>query len=158
MQFDITLRAVGLEHPLPHTPSEFEDWGERDPQAQPVGLERWLVELDGEVVGMVSAHPVWYGPTLGSKAMNIGIGLVPSQRGRGIGTIAQRRLAELLHGRGIHRVEASTDVANLAEQRALQNAGFTFEGVARGAQVRADGRHDLHVWSHVPSDHLGEES
>lgn len=158
MSLDITLRAIPLDHPLPHTPSEFEDWGERDPEAQPVGLERWLVECDRDVVGMVSAHPIWYGPTSGSKAMNIGIGLVASHRGRGIGTAAQRRLALLLHERGIHRVEASTDVANVAEQRALEKAGFTLEGVARGAQVRADGRHDLQVWSHVPSDHRGEES
>lgn len=155
---DVTLRAVALDHPLPHTPGEYEEWGERDPQAQPLALERWLVEVDGEVVGMVSAHPVWYGPTHGSKAMNIGIGLVEEHRGRGLGAVAQRRLAELLHERGTHRVEASTDVANLAEQGALRKAGFTLEGVARGAQVRADGRHDLQVWSHVPSDHLGEES
>lgn len=154
----VTLRSVPLDHPVPDTPSEFEDWGDRDPDAQPVGLERWLIEVDGEVVGMVSARPVWYGPTAGSKAMNIGIGLLAAQRGRGIGTIAQRRLAELLHERGIHRVEASTDVANLAEQRALDKAGFTLEGVALGAQVRAGGRHDLQVWSHIAVDRRGEES
>ena len=27
-----------------------------------------------------------------------------------------------------------------------------FEGVLRGAQVRADGRHDLQLWSHLPGD------
>ena len=44
----------------------------------------------------------------------------------------------------MHRVEASTDVTNLAEQRALEKAGFTREGVLRGAQHRADGvHHDL---------------
>ena len=105
---------------------------------------------DDLVVGMVSSHPVWYGPTAGSKAMNIGIGLLEAHRGRGIGAIAQRLLAEELHARGIHRVEASTDVDNIAEQRALAKAGFLLEGVARGAQARADGRHDLQVWSHLP--------
>lgn len=158
MQLEVTLRPIALDHPVPHTPSEFEEWGERDPQAEPIGLERWLVEVNGDVVGMVSAHPVWYGPNRGSMAMNIGIGLLVSHRGRGIGSVAQRQLADLLHARGVHRVEASTDVDNVAEQRALQKARFTLEGVAVGAQVRADGRHDLQVWSHVPSDHLGEES
>lgn len=158
MPADVILRSIPLDYAVPQTPSEFEDWGERDPEAQPSGLERWLVEIDGDVVGMVSAHPVWYGPTRGSKAMNIGIGLLVAHRGQGIGAVAQRLLAELLHGRGIHRVEASTDVMNVPEQRALQKAGFTLEGIALGAQVRADGRHDLQVWSHLPSDRVDEES
>lgn len=42
----------------------------------------------------------------------------------------------------VHRVEAGTDVDNIAEQRALQRAGFRREGVARGAQWRAGGWHD----------------
>ena len=146
---NIELRACDGSEEMPETPSEFEDWGDRDPAAQPLGLERWLVLVDGEVVGMVSAHPNWYGPTSGSMAMNIGIALIPEQRGKGIGGQAQRTLARMLHARGIHRVEASTDVLNIAEQRALEKAGFSVEGVARGAQVRADGRHDLQVWSHL---------
>ncbi len=146
----IELRACDGSETLPETPSEFEDWGERDAASEPIGLERWLVIVDDEIAGTVSAHPNWYGPTPGSKSMNIGIGLLEEQRGRGVGSIAQHMLAELLHERGIHRVEASTDVLNIAEQRALEKAGFTFEGIARGAQVRADGRHDLQVWSHVP--------
>ena len=47
------------------------------------------------------------------------------------------------------RVEASTDVENIAEQRALERAGFTYEGTLRLAQGRVDGLHDLQVWSHV---------
>ena len=145
----VTLTPWDGEADIPQAPSEFEDWGERDPASEPVGLERWIVECDGEPVGTLSAHPVWYGPTAGSMAMNIGIAIVPGRRGRGIGSAAQAQLADLLHARGIHRVEASTDIANIAEQRALAAAGFTLEGVARGAQVRADGRHDLQVWSHL---------
>ena len=44
-------------------------------------------------------------------------------------------LAEMLHERGIHRVEAMTDVENAPEQKALARAGFRLEGIARGAQV-----------------------
>jgi RimJ/RimL family protein N-acetyltransferase len=44
-------------------------------------------------------------------------------------------LADLLHKRGVYRVEALTDVSNVAEQRTLAKAGFQFEGVLRGAQV-----------------------
>ena len=145
----IVLRPWRAADVLPDTSSEFEDWGERDPAAEPTALERWVIEVDGEIVGTMSAHPVWYGPTRGSMAMNIGIALAPEHRGRGIGRVAQAEIARLLHARGVHRVEASTDIANIAEQRALAAAGFAFEGVARGAQVRADGRHDLQVWSHL---------
>lgn len=44
----------------------------------------------------------------------------------------------MLHERGVHRVEAMTDVANVPEQRALARAGFKLEGIARGAQVWVD--------------------
>ena len=145
----IVLRTPRADDALPDSGSEFEDWGERDPESEPVGLERWVIEVDGAIVGTMSAHPIWYGPTRGSRAMNIGIALAPEHRGRGIGRWAQAELARLLHTRGVHRVEASTDIANAAEQRALAAAGFLIEGVARGAQMRADGRHDLQVWSHL---------
>lgn len=150
------LRLVPIEGEesgeRPASDSPFEDWGERDPALRPHDLERWAIEVDGEVVGDMSAHGRAYGPTRGSVAMSIGISVMPGQRGRGIGSAAQRALATLLHDRGIVRVEASTDVANVAEQRALARAGFSLEGVLRGAQVRADGRHDLQLWSHLAGD------
>ena len=146
----ITLRPIPGDRPGRDLSSPYEDWGPKDPASRPVDLERWLVLHDGVVVGDLSAHGRWYGPTAGSRAMSIGISIDPEFRGRGYGAIAQRLLAELLHERGIVRVEASTDIANLAEQRALEKAGFAFEGILRGAQVRADGRHDLQLWSHLP--------
>jgi RimJ/RimL family protein N-acetyltransferase len=92
----------------------------------------------------VSWHATHYGPTAGSRAINIGISLAPAARGRGIGSRAQRLLAEHLFATtDVTRVEASTDVANTAEQRALERAGFTREGVIRSAQERVDGLHDL---------------
>lgn len=153
----IELRAVTDDEPRPSSPSRWDEWGERDPEAAALTIHRWVIDLvepDGgrAAVGDLSAHLVWYGPTTGSKAMNIGISIVPEQRGRGIGSMAQRLLAQELHDRGIVRVEASTDVENIAEQRALARAGFTLEGTLRSAQARADGRHDLQVWSHLADD------
>ena len=97
----------------------------------------------------MSAHPHFYGPNVGSMAMNLGISIADAHQGRGIGTQAQRMLAELLHSRGIVRVEASTDISNIAEQRALAKAGFVCEGVLVRAQMRGDGRHDLQLWAHL---------
>lgn len=38
---------------------------------------------------------------------------------------------------------------NSKAQRALKSAGFIYEGTLRKAQGRADGAHDLQVWSHL---------
>jgi RimJ/RimL family protein N-acetyltransferase len=61
-----------------------------------------------------------------------------------VGTIAQRLLAEHLFATTpLDRVEAGTDVDNIAEQKALERAGFRREGVLRGTQVRGGVRRDL---------------
>ena len=127
--------------------SPWDDWGLRD--APPLtDLGRLVVELEGSPVGNVSWHPVFYGPNLASRAYNIGIGLGEDFRGRGIGSRAQRLLAEHLFATtDVLRVEASTDIENVAERRALEKAGFTLEGILRSAQGRADGVHDLASYS-----------
>ncbi len=119
----------------------------------PTGLNRMIVEADGAVVGMVSWHIVAYGPNRRSEARNIGITIHPEHRRRGFGSAAQRMLAEhLFETTDVHRVEASTDVRNIAEQRALEAAGFQREGVARGAQHREGRWNDLVVYSLLRSD------
>jgi RimJ/RimL family protein N-acetyltransferase len=105
------------------------------------------------MAGDVSYHAVYHGPNPGSRAFNVGIALLPEHRGRGLGAEAQRQLAAYLfaHTR-VERLEASTDVDNAAEQRALDKAGFTREGVLRSAQYRDGGFHDLVLYSRVRSD------
>jgi ribosomal protein S18 acetylase RimI-like enzyme len=77
-----------------------------------------------------------------------GIWLLPGHRGRGHGSEAQRQLAAYLFAHTpVERVEASTDVDNATEQRALEKAGFTREGVLRHAQFREGGFHDLVLYS-----------
>ena len=108
------------------------------------------------VAGVVSWHQEAYGPTVGSFAWNIGIGLAETCRGHGVGSVAQRLVAEwLFASTPLDRVEASTDVDNVAERRSLEKAGFTLEGVLRGAQARADGVHDLVGYSLLRSDLAG---
>jgi RimJ/RimL family protein N-acetyltransferase len=132
--------------------SVWDDWGVRDaPRLTDLG--RLIIEEDGAPVGSVSWHSVYYGPNLGSRAYNIGIGLAVAAQGRGIGSTAQRLLAEHLFATtDVLRVEASTDVENVAEQRALEKAGFTREGLLRMAQCRADGWHDLAAYSVLRTD------
>jgi RimJ/RimL family protein N-acetyltransferase len=78
----------------------------------------------------------------------IGIWLRPTARGRGIGRAAQRAIAELFFAHtAVNRVEAHTDVDNIAEQRALEAAGFTREGLIRGAQWRDGAYRDGYLYS-----------
>jgi len=149
----VRLRPARAAETGPATPSPFEDWGPSLDPAAAVEPGRFLVECDGEVVGDVSWRPVWFGPTHGSRSWEIGIALAPSARGRGIGTAAQRLLVEhLFDTTDVYRIQASTDIENLAEQRALERAGFVREGVLRQCQVRADGRHDLILFSRLRDD------
>jgi len=109
--------------------------------------------LDGAVIGTIGWHRVRYGPNPESDAWMFGIDLVPKARGRGYGTEAQRLIARyLFETTPAHRVEASTDVENIAEQRALEKAGYTREGVNRKAQWRAGGWHDLVLYARLRED------
>jgi RimJ/RimL family protein N-acetyltransferase len=82
------------------------------------------------------------------RALNIGISLLPGHRGRGYGSAAQRALAEYLFATTlVERIEAETDVENVAEQRALERAGFTREGVLRHAQFHVGRWRDTVIYS-----------
>jgi RimJ/RimL family protein N-acetyltransferase len=108
---------------------------------------------DGLVVGTVGWHRLSHGPNPESQSWMFGIDIVPEARGRGYGTEAQRLVAEyLFRTTGANRVEASTDVENIAEQRSLEKAGYTREGVARRAQFRAGAYHDLVVYARLRDD------
>ena len=114
-----------------------------------------VVELiaDRSAIGTVGWHRVMNGPNAESAAWNIGISLIPEARGKGYGTEAQRQVAAyLFETTRVNRVEASTDVENLPEQRSLEKAGFRREGVQRGAQFRAGAFHDLIVYSRLRDD------
>ncbi len=101
-----------------------------------------------QVVGEVEYRQVRYGPGDASIAYSIGIILAPEHRGKGYGVEAQQLLAEYLFSvYPIMRVEASTDITNSAERRALEKAGFTCDGVLRKAQWRNGDWHDLVVFS-----------
>jgi RimJ/RimL family protein N-acetyltransferase len=77
---------------------------------------------------------------------NIGIALLPEARGKGYGTQAQRMLAEYLFAHTtVQRIEAATEAGNVAEQRSLEKAGFTREGVHRSTGWR-DGAYRDEVW------------
>jgi RimJ/RimL family protein N-acetyltransferase len=141
--------------------TEFEEWGE-PPSGhaadavvpKPTGPGELMV-TDGHdlPLGRVSWHQVLHGPSVGSIALDIGIMLRPEARGHGHGSRAQRMLAEYLFRTfPVHRLQASTDVANVAEQRALERAGFVREGILRGAQWRRGEWRDLMLYARLRTD------
>jgi RimJ/RimL family protein N-acetyltransferase len=97
-----------------------------------------VIDENGALAGTVGWHALQHGPSRSARALNIGIELFAEARGRGIGTSAQRAISEYLFTTTlIERLEATTDIENIAEQRALGKAGFTQEGVVRHGQFRA---------------------
>jgi RimJ/RimL family protein N-acetyltransferase len=90
-----------------------------------------MVVRDTGPLGFVNWRRAWVAAL--SHCWEIGIALLPDARGKGYGTEAQRLLVRYLfaHSR-VNRVQAATNIGNLAEQRALEKAGFTREGVLRG--------------------------
>jgi len=68
----------------------------------------------------------------GPLGWEVGILLAPEHRGRGVGTAAQRLLADYLFDTTTaHRLCALTEADNRAEQGALEKCGFKREGVLR---------------------------
>jgi RimJ/RimL family protein N-acetyltransferase len=83
----------------------------------------------------------------------IGVIVAPEFRGKGYGTEGQRLMARYLFDHSAaNRVEAATEVDNLAEQRALEKAGFTREGVLRGVGFRLGEWRDGVLYSMIRSD------
>ena len=152
-----------------HDPGGFNDFGEpskvlqsedRPAPAPEVELRDpnngmlWVERLDGgEPLGTVQYRRIAYGPNPESMGWDIGIELLTDARNQGYGAEAQRLVADwLFETTPANRVEAQTDIENVAEARSLEKAGFTRDGVLRGAQFRAGGYHDLIVYSRVRSD------
>lgn len=155
-------RLLELWSSSPHYMGEFNDFGLSPRPTAYESIEKnglvgehggtLMVEQlpDNEPIGTVSWRLVRYNPNPEYFAWNIGISLIPEARGRGLGTQAQRIFADHLFATtSVNRIEAATDIENLAEQRSLEKAGFIRDGVLRGAQYRAGAWHDLAIYSVV---------
>jgi RimJ/RimL family protein N-acetyltransferase len=113
-----------------------------------------LAVVDGdELLGDMSWHKQQTNVLQESFCWNFGIVLRPEARGKGHGSRAQRMLADYLFlHTTVNRVEASTDIDNVAEQRSLEKAGFTREGVLLGWQWRQGAWRDMVVFSRLRGD------
>jgi RimJ/RimL family protein N-acetyltransferase len=112
-----------------------------------------LIARGSERLGFVSWFEVDFPP---SYYWSIGIALLPEARGKGHGTLAHRLLIQYLFAHTtVHRIEAVTEAENLAEQRVLEKAGFTREGVMRGVFWRDGAYRDGVLYSLLRTDQPG---
>ena len=133
--------------------TEFEDFGPalprtEVPSARVDGDGHLGIDVDGTLVGTVGWRWVAYGPSVASRCPMLGIYISEAHRGRGHGVEAQRLATALLFKYTlVNRVEASTDITNIAEQKVLEKLGFTREGINRGSQYRAGKFNDMVMYS-----------
>ena len=168
---EIALRPVGEDDlPVldaltqdPDKTGEFGRYGWFDPRRWRRGWdENGLISAEGgtlmvvrgdERLGMVN----WRrrNTTPASFCWAMGIALLPEARGHGHGTHAHRLLVRYLFAHTtVHRIEAATEVENIAEQKALEKAGFTREGVMRGIGWRDGAWRDGVTYSLLRTDPL----
>jgi RimJ/RimL family protein N-acetyltransferase len=143
------------------TTGEFQWFGWNDlPRWRRGWLENGLIDTDGgtllavdddDRLGLVNwrRRPT----TPAASCWTIGVIIAPGFRGQGHGTVAHRLLARYLFAHTTaHRIEAATETGNIAEQRALEKAGFTREGVLRGIGWRDGAWRDGVTYSLLRTD------
>jgi RimJ/RimL family protein N-acetyltransferase len=96
----------------------------------PLELRPFIIERkDGSKIGFVShfyvLHPA-------AKHLEIGYILVPSERGKGYCTEAVNIMVDYLFlSKESRRIQAQTDLRNVASQKVLEKVGFKKEGTLR---------------------------
>jgi RimJ/RimL family protein N-acetyltransferase len=125
---------------------------EQDRFLGPDGSLLVVALADGTFAGYVVWRPL---PSASGPpgVLQVGIVLLPDHRGRRIGSRAQQLLADHLFATTTaNRLEATTEVDNVAEQRALEAAGFTREGRLRGRGFVRGAWRDGYMYARLRDD------
>jgi len=105
--------------------------------------EKWFLieKKDGTKVGFIQHFPI-------ESFQELGYGLVPNERGKGYCSEAVELVVDYLFlSKDVVRIQAQTDVRNVASQKILEKAGFKKEGTIRKNDfIRGEWR-DRHVFS-----------
>jgi RimJ/RimL family protein N-acetyltransferase len=98
----------------------------------PSDIKPFIIEKkDGSKIGFIVHFHVLHLGT-GTKQLEIGYSLVPSEKGRGYGTEAVGIIVDYLFlSKDIMRIQAQTDQRNVASQKVLEKVGFKKEGTLR---------------------------
>lgn len=112
----------------------------------------FIQKKDGTKVGFIQSRDVV--PSLsGIFGLSIGYCLLPNERGKGYCTEAVNLLLDYSFlSSTIVRIEAHTDVGNVASQRVLEKAGFKKEGVIRKGMFAWGEWRDNYLYSVLRED------
>ena len=144
-----TLRYTRVPEP---PPAEFaQGWYERYEQGRETRTKEAfaIVGDDGAFLGLALA------PTIDDEAAEAELGYIVAAhaRGRGVASEALRQLTDWAFGeRGIQRAYLLIDVDNAASSTVAERAGYTLEGVMRGAYIKDGRRGDTQLWARLPGD------
>jgi ribosomal-protein-alanine N-acetyltransferase len=109
----------------------------------PSAEEKWfsIEKKDGTKAGFIQQFTI-------DSVLEVGYFLAPEERGKGYCTEAVQLMVDYLFlSKEIVRIQAHTDVGNVASQRVLEKAGFKKEGTIRKKEfVRGEWR-DRHIFS-----------
>jgi len=113
---------------------------------------RFIVDVEhGQTAGFVTYRATSFDRK--TRCWEIGIALLPEWRGKGIGWRAQAMLTDyLFEHTPVQRIQAGTHPENLGEQKSLEKAGYTLEGIVRAAAFRAGQWRDGYLYSRLRDD------
>ena len=123
--------------------SEFEkEFGAEDKHEERIFF---IEKKDGTKIGIIThfylLHPA-------GRLLEIGYIMLPSERGKGYCTEAVNIMVDYLFlSKDMMRIQATTDVRNLASQRVLERAGFKKEGTLRKTGLVRGVWTDDHLYS-----------
>jgi RimJ/RimL family protein N-acetyltransferase len=114
----------------------------------PSDIKSFIIEKkDGGKIGFIAHFHVLHMGT-GTKQLEVGYTLVPSERGKGYGTEALEIMVDYLFlSRDMMRIQAQTDQRNVASQKILEKAGFKREGTLRNNFFMRGEWTDDHMYS-----------
>ncbi len=108
------IRAIMLSEATPKD--------SKDPQTS---MKFFIEKKDGTKIGVLNTFSA-------GNLLEIGFTLIPSERGKGYCTEAVTILVDCLFlSRNLIRIQATTDLRNMASHRVLEKIGFKREGIVR---------------------------
>ncbi len=141
------VRFTRIPEPLPD--GFVAAWMERCEAGRRAGtFEAFAIVEDGEFLGIGVAPRIDHE----TQTAELGYGLLPAARGRGVATEALRRLTEWALGEGMLRLELLIVVDNIASKKVAERCGYVREGTLRSAYLQAGRREDTEIWSRLATD------
>lgn len=119
-------------------------------ESESLCLERhFAIEVAGAVRGVMGCGPIDFS----NRVVTIGYWIDRDLWGKKIISTALRSLAtHLLISGKVHRIEVRCAVENRRGKRAIEYAGFKFEGTLRSAQRIGSIYHDLNIYALIRDD------